>query len=38
MATLESDESNIFDQETINWRLIVYPILLIVVVVVGGLV
>jgi len=38
MATLESDESNIFDQETINWRLVVYPILLVVVVIVGGLV
>ena len=38
MATLESDEANIFDAETINWRLVVYPILLVVVVGVGALV
>jgi predicted negative regulator of RcsB-dependent stress response len=37
MATLESDESNIFDAETINWRTIVYPILAILVVIVGVL-
>jgi len=36
MATLESDDSNILDAETINWRLIVYPILAAVVVVTGG--
>jgi predicted negative regulator of RcsB-dependent stress response len=37
MATLESDEANIFDAESVNWRLIVYPILAVAVVVVGGL-
>jgi predicted negative regulator of RcsB-dependent stress response len=37
MATLQSDEANIFDTETINWRLIVYPILAALIVVVGGL-
>jgi predicted negative regulator of RcsB-dependent stress response len=37
MATLQSDEANIFDTETINWRLIVYPILATLIVVVGGL-
>ena len=36
MATVESDEANIFDAETVNWRLIVYPILAVLVVVVGG--
>ena len=37
MATLESDESNILDAETVNWRLIVYPILAALVILVGGL-
>jgi predicted negative regulator of RcsB-dependent stress response len=37
MATLESDEANIFDAETVNWQLIVFPILAIVVVVAGVL-
>ncbi|MCE0523669.1 MAG: tetratricopeptide repeat protein [Methylacidiphilales bacterium] len=36
MATLESDDSNIFDAEATNWRLIVYPILAALVVIVGG--
>jgi len=36
MATLESDDSNILDAETINWRLVVYPILAALVVAVGG--
>src|SRR5271156_2035921 len=36
MATLQTDESNILDAETINWRLIVYPILVALVVVAGG--
>jgi len=36
MTTLESDESNILEAETINWRLIVYPVLAVLVVVVGG--
>jgi predicted negative regulator of RcsB-dependent stress response len=36
MATLQTDDSNILDAETINWRLIVYPILAAVVIVVGG--
>jgi predicted negative regulator of RcsB-dependent stress response len=37
MATLESDEANILDAETVNWRLVVYPILAALIVVVGGL-
>jgi predicted negative regulator of RcsB-dependent stress response len=37
MATLQSDEANILDAEMINWRLIVYPILAALIVVVGGL-
>jgi predicted negative regulator of RcsB-dependent stress response len=37
MATLESDDSNILDAETVNWRLIAYPILAALVVAVGGL-
>jgi predicted negative regulator of RcsB-dependent stress response len=37
MATSESDDSNIHDAEAFNWRLIVYPILVALVVVVGGL-
>jgi predicted negative regulator of RcsB-dependent stress response len=36
MATLATNESNILDAETINWRLIVYPILAALVIVVGG--
>jgi len=36
MATLQSDEANILDTETINWRLVVYPILVALVVAVGG--
>lgn len=36
MATLQSDEANILDAETINWRLVVYPILAALVVAVGG--
>jgi tetratricopeptide (TPR) repeat protein len=36
MATLESDDSNIIDAETTNWRLVVYPILAALVVAVGG--
>jgi len=37
MATLESNEANILDAETINWRLIAYPVLAIVILVGGGL-
>jgi predicted negative regulator of RcsB-dependent stress response len=37
MATLESDEANIFDAETVNWQVVVIPILLAVLVVLGGL-
>lgn len=33
---MESDDSNILDAETINWRLIVYPILAVLVIGVGG--
>jgi predicted negative regulator of RcsB-dependent stress response len=36
MATLQSDEANILDAETINWRLVVYPILAALIVLVGG--
>lgn len=36
MATLQSDEANILDAETINWRLIVYPVLVVLIVVAGG--
>jgi predicted negative regulator of RcsB-dependent stress response len=36
MATLQSDEANILDVETVNWRLVVYPLLAALVVVVGG--
>jgi tetratricopeptide (TPR) repeat protein len=37
MATLQTDEANIIDAESINWRAIVYPIVAILVIVVGGL-
>lgn len=36
MATLESDDSNIIDGESINLRLVVYPILAVLILVVGG--
>lgn len=36
MATLESDDSNILDAQTINWRLVVYPLVAAVVLVLGG--
>jgi tetratricopeptide (TPR) repeat protein len=36
MATLDSSEANIFEAETINWRLIVYPLLAVLVLLVGG--
>ena len=36
MATLDSSEANILDAETINWRAIVYPILVILLLIVGG--
>jgi predicted negative regulator of RcsB-dependent stress response len=38
MAILQTDEANILDAETINWRLIIYPILAALVVAVGGFV
>jgi len=37
MATLATDDSNIIDGQEINLRLVVYPILAIIVIVVGGL-
>jgi predicted negative regulator of RcsB-dependent stress response len=37
MAILDSSEANIFEAETINWRLIVYPLLAVVILLVGGL-
>jgi predicted negative regulator of RcsB-dependent stress response len=36
MATLETNEANILDAETINWRLIVFPLLTVLVIVCGG--
>jgi predicted negative regulator of RcsB-dependent stress response len=36
MATLESQDANILDAEAINWRLIVYPIVALLVIVLGG--
>jgi predicted negative regulator of RcsB-dependent stress response len=36
MASLESDERNIIEAEEINWRLIVFPILILAVIVLGG--
>jgi predicted negative regulator of RcsB-dependent stress response len=36
MATLESDERNIIEADEVNWRLIVYPILAVAIVVIGG--
>src|ERR1700683_5379257 len=36
MATLHTDEANILDAETINWRLVVYPVLAALIVLVGG--
>jgi len=37
MATLDTDEANLIDAEAVNWRLIVYPALAVLIVVVGGL-
>lgn len=36
MATLGSDDSNILDADTINWRLVVYPVVAAVVLILGG--
>jgi predicted negative regulator of RcsB-dependent stress response len=36
MATLESPDSNIYDAEAVNWRLIVYPLVALLILVVGG--
>jgi predicted negative regulator of RcsB-dependent stress response len=36
MAILETDESNIIDAEATNWRLIVYPAIVILVIALGG--
>jgi len=36
MATLQTDEANIIDVESINWRAIVYPVLVVLIVVAGG--
>ena len=36
MATLQTDEANIIDAETVNWRLIVYPIVAVLVVAAVG--
>jgi tetratricopeptide (TPR) repeat protein len=37
MATLQTDEANIIDAEAFNWRLIVYPVLVVLIVGVGAL-
>jgi len=37
MATLQTDEPNIIDAEAVNWRLIVYPVLLVLIVGFGAL-
>jgi predicted negative regulator of RcsB-dependent stress response len=37
MATLQTDEANIIDAESFNWRAIVYPVVVVLVIVVGGL-
>jgi predicted negative regulator of RcsB-dependent stress response len=36
MATLESDERNIVEADTINWRIIVYPLLAVAILLLGG--
>lgn len=36
MATLESDERNIVEANEINWRLIVYPVVGLIIVLLGG--
>src|ERR1700761_6013692 len=36
MATLEQNEANILDAEAVNWRIVVYPLLVVLVIVVGG--
>jgi tetratricopeptide (TPR) repeat protein len=36
MATLQTDEANIIDAEAVNWRLIVYPLILVLIVVLSG--
>ena len=36
MATLQSDDRNIIEADEINWRIIVYPILAVLVALVGG--
>ena len=36
MATLESPDSNILDAEAVNWRLVVYPAIAVLVLLIGG--
>jgi tetratricopeptide (TPR) repeat protein len=36
MATLESDDRNIVEADAVNWRLIVYPLLAVAILVLGG--
>jgi predicted negative regulator of RcsB-dependent stress response len=36
MASLESPDSNILDADAVNWRLVVYPILGVLILLVGG--
>lgn len=37
MATLDTDETNLIDAETVNWRLIVFPVVAVIVVGLAGL-
>jgi len=37
MATLESQDANILDADPVNWRLVVYPIVGLLILVLGGL-
>ena len=36
MATLGSDDSNILDAETVNWQLVVYPVVISIALLLGG--
>jgi predicted negative regulator of RcsB-dependent stress response len=36
MATLGSDDSNILDAETTNWRLVIYPVVAAIILILGG--
>ena len=36
MSTLQTDEANIIDAEVVNWRWIVFPLVLVLLVAAGG--